>query len=93
MRRPSRPDEAISWLPLCVKQATKFVPKAEEKAEHSNGWFNMPAGAEFDDLVQVGMEKVVELLAVGSYPSTASIKNTLTDHLRVVFKQRGESYV
>lgn len=85
MSTVTRPRGATSWYPACVKQAQKLVAEAEREAERSNGLFNMPAGAEFDDLVQAGMEKVLDLLSRDMYPTNALIKQAIRRHIRDVF--------
>lgn len=84
--------EAVSqWEPLVESVAQHYARVAERMAERSNGLFNSPAGAEFDDLVQVGLICVWKLLEAEDLPNKAPIINDMKDHLRVVFKQRGEN--
>jgi hypothetical protein len=89
----TRPEDAVSWYPVCVKVAQKLVAEAELEAERSNGLFNMPAGAEFDDLVQAGMEKVLDLRGRDMYPTNALIKQAIKRHIRDVFHLRARKDV
>ena len=87
------PEDAVSWYPVCVKVAQKLVREAELEAERSNGLFNMPAGAEFDDLVQAGMEKVLDLRGRGMYPTRTLIRRAVRRHIRDVFHLQARNYV
>jgi hypothetical protein len=76
-----------------VDLAKLYYPKAKVHAEKSEGLFNMPAGAEFDDLVQVGLERVVIVLGKGLYPTKAIITNSMKNHLRDIFHLQAGGHV
>lgn len=84
-------EDVAHWVRYTEGIAQHYAHIAEKMAMRSNGLFNSPAGAEFDDLVQVGLEQCWKSLEAGYVPVESVLANAMKDHLRVVFKQRGDN--
>lgn len=81
--------EVSHWLPLVEKRANHYERLAIYIIEtgRTHGLFNTHAGAEFDDLVQVGLLKVWKELEKGFYPDQRIIDRVMKNHLRDTFRK------